>query len=257
MRTCLFCSAPLTRHNRSREHVIPRWLVFHLKAQANRFVGTHWNYPNEPIVIFDEREQDLLSLVLGNVCKPCNTGWMAKLEEETRPLLELLLTGCSTVLTSEQCDILARWTFKTAAALNHSANFKRIVPLEQIRQFFTAGRLPENATVDFAWCYRVGIHWFVGGNKKFALLSSKITKSQKIASHVITFQFDHVLLRLVWVPVEEIKAIIIPNIVYRIFPQDNSKLEVVRGRIFKDDAQFHFMATILAEDGVYPSELDF
>jgi hypothetical protein len=85
----------------------------------------------------------------------------------------------------------------------------------------------------------------------------KITDSQKKASYVITLQFGHVLLRLSWVPVEGIKAIILPaNVVYRIFPQDNSELQLVRGRIFKEDAQFHFMATILAEEGAYPSNLD-
>ena len=65
------------------------------------------------------------------------------------------------------------------------------------------------------------------------------------------------MLRLAWVPVEGIKAAILPsNVVYRIFPQDSSEIQLVRGRIFKDDAQFHFMATILAEEGVFPNNLD-
>ena len=258
MRTCLFCSAHLTRHNRSKEHVFPRWLVSRLEAQDERFVGTHWNYPNEPTVIFYEREQAALSLVLGNVCQACNTGWMAHLEGDTRPILEALWDGRSpTVLTHKQCIILAKWTFKTAATLNYSANYKRIIPLDHIRQFYTFGRLPENATIDLAFCYRVGIHWLLGGNRRF-VTQSGLTESQKRVTYVATLQFDHLLLRLAWVPVDGVKAVAAPvRAVYRIFPQDNSELQVVRGRIFRDHAQFHFTGTMLAEEGVYPSDLDF
>ncbi len=258
MKKCLFCSTYLSRQNRSMEHVVPRWLISHLEAQDERFIGKNWSYPNEPIITFSERAHDFLSLVLGNVCKACNTGWMAQLEEDTRPLLQVLMTGHSTTLTDKQCNILARWTFKTASALNYSVNFKKIIPLEHILEFFIDSRLPNNATVDFAWCYTERIHWFVGGNKKFALLSRKITNSHKKASYVITLQFGHVLLRLAWVPVDGIKAFNNPtNAVYRIFPQSTSELKVIRGPIFKDDSQFHFMATVLAQEGVYPSNLDF
>jgi len=256
MRTCLFCSAHLTRQNRSKEHVFPRWLVSHLEAQDERFIGTVWTYPNEPTVIFNEREHDALSLVLGNVCQGCNTGWMARLEEDTKPLLEALCAGQSPiVLTHEQCNSLARWTFKTAA-LNYSANYKRIIPLEQIRQFYTAGRLPENGTIDIAFCYQVGIHWVIGGNRRFVTRSG-LTDAQKRGTYVATLQFDHLLIRLAWVPVDGVKAVAAPaSAVYRIFPQDKSELQLVRGRIFKDHAQFHFTATMLAEEGVYPNDLD-
>jgi hypothetical protein len=81
--------------------VIPRWLVS--RFEVNRVFGTHWNYPNEPTIISDEYEHAALSLVLGNVCQGCNTGWMAVLEEDTRPLLEALWEGRDhTVLSREQ-----------------------------------------------------------------------------------------------------------------------------------------------------------
>jgi hypothetical protein len=98
----------------------------------------------------------------------------------------------------------------------------------------------------------------MGGNRKFAIRYRRIPESQKRATYVITLQFDHVLLRLAWVPVDGVKAVTVPaSAVYRIFPQDNSELQIVRGRIFRDHAQFHFTATMLAEESVYPSYLDF
>jgi hypothetical protein len=256
MRTCLFCSANLTRKNRSREHVFPRWLLSHLEAHDEIFKGNIWTFPNEPTIIFDEREHDALSLVLGNVCKSCNTGWMARLEEDTRPFLEALSVDRSPmVLTNNQCIILAKWTFKTASTLNYSSNYKRIIPLDHIRQFYTSDRLPENATIDIAFCYQVGIHWVIGGNRKF-VTKSGLTESQKSHAYVATLQFDHVLLRLAWVPADGVKAAALPtNAVYRIFPQDNS-VEILRGRFFRDLEQFHFIATMLAEEGVYQGNLD-
>ena len=183
MKKCLFCSAPLTRHNRSREHVIPRWLLSHLEVQDERFIGKHWSYPNEPTIIFSERKHDFLSLVLGNACKDCNTGWMAQLEKDTRPLLEALLTGHSMMLTREQCNILARWTFKTAAAGNYSVSYKKIVTLEHIHQFFITGQLPENATVDFAWCYNARYSLDFGWQQKVRFIikeNDRVTKMGKL-----------------------------------------------------------------------------
>ncbi|MFI5330875.1 MAG: hypothetical protein ACHQ2F_07540 [Desulfobaccales bacterium] len=162
------------------------------------------------------------------------------------------MPGRPTVLTLEQCNILARWTFKTVAALNYSSKYKKIVPLKHIRQFFITGKIPENATVDFAWCYSVGIRGVVGGNKKFVTDQyRRLTDSQKDASYVITLQFDHVLLRLAWVPVFGVKAVIVPtNAVYRLCPQVSSELQLVRGRFFKDHEEFHFTWTLLAEEGL-------
>jgi hypothetical protein len=176
---------------------------------------------------------------------------MEQLEENARPILEALWSSRSpspTGLSSEQCDILARWTFKTSAALNYSVDYKKIIPLEQIHQFYISGHLPENATVNLAFCHRVGIRWILGGNKKYVFQSKRITDTQKRETYVITLQFYRLLLRLAWVPVDGIRAAAIPSsAVFRIFPQDKP-VQVVRRHIFRDLPQFHFTATILAEE---------
>ncbi len=262
MRACLFCNTPLTRKNRSREHVIPRWAVSHLGYIHERIVGSTLTYPNEPSVlsedseILNEREQSIDSLILGSVCVTCNSGWMSGLEVAARPILESLWKGvCPKMLGRNVCDTLARWTFKTAVTLNYASNYKKIIPLEQIHCFYNEGRLPDNSTVDMAFCPADGVNWVIGGNKKFALMSTDLEESIK-PSYLITLQIEALLLRLAWTPVDCVKVLEICNAVCRIFPlRQLAKRVEITGRC-ADRRQLHFVATIFAEDGVYPDGLE-
>ena len=49
------------------------------------------------------------------VCKPCNEGWMERLETEVRSFLTpMIRDGSETTLSREQQFTLARWALKTA-----------------------------------------------------------------------------------------------------------------------------------------------
>lgn len=256
LKLCLFCARPLTPTNRGKEHAIPRWLVKRLGFGDGTFRGRHWNFPNRPRVVLDEREQAALSLVLGHVCQGCNGGWMRHLENQARPLLVALWDGVHAVtLTREQCATLARWTYKTASALNYAVNYRGIIPLNQIRQFFARGRLPENGTVDVAYAAIPGLHWILGGNRIFAARSTHVTRSQCGESYVVTLQFHHMLLRLAWAPIEHVSASLLPpGALHRVSPLNKElvSLRVLRQGYFQDIAQLHFKATVFAEEGVYP-----
>jgi hypothetical protein len=257
MRTCLFCNIRLTRANRSKEHVIPRWIVAQLDYRGGESRGATLTKPGElcfPHPRFearDIRKQSSESLVLGGVCTGCNCGWMSKLEVEVRPILEAFWANhLPTVLSSKQCRTLARWTYKTACAVSYASNYKKMIPQPQIRQFYADGRLPENATVDIAFCAANGLHWVIGGNKKVVVLSANAQEILKKA-YVITLQFEQLLLRLTWTPDKRVTAIEFADSMCRIFPLQQPAAYLVFNRVFKDRWQFHFSATMLAEDGVY------
>jgi hypothetical protein len=56
-----------------------------------------------------------MGLTVNAVCKPCNEGWMARLENQVRPFLTpMIRDGAETVLSREQQFSLARWMLKTA-----------------------------------------------------------------------------------------------------------------------------------------------
>ena len=254
MRTCLFCQAKLTKSNRSKEHTVPRWIVRRLRCEDDVYLSKTLTYPNVPNEVLAQRTQAITSLVLGNVCTNCNNGWMSQLETDTAPLLGALWKQTSpTILTPAQCLTLARWTFKTAATISYSSDYKKIIPIQHIHDFGTTQRLPENSSVDMAYCANGDrlIQCLQGGNKRFAVRDPNVTEVILKDSYVMTLHFHHVMFRLAWSPVNGVRAQPIPKqAVFRVFPPSDEDLLVQLVRVFRDHFQFHFVSTVLAEDGL-------
>jgi hypothetical protein len=57
------------------------------------------------------------SLTTGHVCHGCNTGWMADLEAEARPLLTPMITGHAQALDQVQQITVATWATKTVIVM--------------------------------------------------------------------------------------------------------------------------------------------
>jgi hypothetical protein len=133
MSECVFCFTPLTGQNRSREHVIPRWL------QEERGISDELlsaGFANAGAVQIT-REMPLDQFLAGHVCKPCNTGWMSVLETHARkPLLDLLAqrVDCAALLPDERLT-LAQWAIKTAIACNSVIPEPARVDARFVRQF--------------------------------------------------------------------------------------------------------------------------
>jgi len=72
----------------------------------------------------------LNNFTLKRICKNCNSGWMHRLEERTKPILIGILNGSLTVeaLTRDQRNTLARWTGKTAIIESHAIGAESPVP---------------------------------------------------------------------------------------------------------------------------------
>jgi hypothetical protein len=68
----------------------------------------------EPVTS-DERPSSLLNLRTGRVCEPCNIGWMHRLEDQAKPLLEdAAESGGQLELSRADALVVARWALKTA-----------------------------------------------------------------------------------------------------------------------------------------------
>jgi hypothetical protein len=133
---CLFCKALLDSTNRSREHVIPAWLVEHLNV-TNESITPNYR-SSETGEILSIRRQTIDELLEGRVCATCNNGWMSSLEQTIQPLLIQLMATHRHVrdLDPEQHIQLARWACKTAWVLNSSSNFHQNVPQEHFRHVY-------------------------------------------------------------------------------------------------------------------------
>jgi hypothetical protein len=240
---------------------MPQWIVRRLECEEDGYLGQTLTYPNAPYEVLTERAHSINTLVLGNVCTDCNTGWMSRLEDDITPLLEALWKlGSPTLLTPDDCLTVARWTFKTAATVAYSSAYKRIIPIQHVHDFFNTQHLPPNSTVDLAYCARGDrlIQYLLGGNKQFALRDPQPAEADLAKIYTITLHFHHVMLRLAWTPIDGIKAQPVPkDLVFRLFPPPDRDLFVqpIKGRVFRDHFQFHFVATMFGEDGLYGNAL--
>jgi len=146
---CLFCQDGFSS-GRTKEHVFPRWLLGHLGVSATEMRGRWMEGATLYQTTKNIRQQSLGSMVHGHVCAGCNGGWMSALEVEVRPVLVGLADGTRDVrtLTTRARELLARWTVKTVAALNHASNFHTMVPYEHARAVRTG--VPVIGTTVFA-----------------------------------------------------------------------------------------------------------
>ena len=105
---CIFCGA---EGKLSREHVFPRWLeelfpdlgeVDYLRRLVTFSTDQH-----------DKRPGPSFDVVVRDVCRDCNHGWMERLESQARPILTPMLLDVPRVVTAVEEHIVATWATKT------------------------------------------------------------------------------------------------------------------------------------------------
>ena len=150
MKYCIFCSTPLDV--KSREHVIPWWLLKHLQIQNIDIAPTVHNKVSTLIPLneydlekswkeinnLEKRKMKLHNLVEGRVCKKCNNGWMSILEREVKGILIPLMNRKKTIveLNCEERFLIARWLFKTLVVLNSSSGYRKLISESQISAYY-------------------------------------------------------------------------------------------------------------------------
>jgi len=118
----------------SREHVFPSWLeelfpdlgeVDYLRRLVTFSTDEHHQRPGPA---FD--------VVVRDVCRDCNHGWMEKLESQARPILTPMLLDEPRVMTAVEQHIVATWATKTMLTMQ-GANIggERVVSLDRYQWF--------------------------------------------------------------------------------------------------------------------------
>jgi hypothetical protein len=64
-KSCVLCEAPLTRENRSKEHVIPQWLLDFLQVREEKIQPTHFSITGEELAT---RQHTLEGLLARQIC---------------------------------------------------------------------------------------------------------------------------------------------------------------------------------------------
>ena len=114
---CVFCGASPTNN----EDVVPRWLVRFLRLvpPATRRIGRTFADRTD---LGGASAQSVEGIGVGKVkavCGDnCNNGWMKRLEDQTKPILQELILKCDSVtLDQDAQETLAVWALKTATML--------------------------------------------------------------------------------------------------------------------------------------------
>ena len=127
---CIFCNVVLDASqknlpsSRTEEHVFARWFRGAVvNDKMKMFTGT----VRQGAVL--HRHPPLERLVNKTVCRKCNNGWMATLEESVAPLFQRLIAGeTADKFSNAEVEFLARWTGKTAAVLSYATPQRARVP---------------------------------------------------------------------------------------------------------------------------------
>lgn len=216
-RSCVFCGLEIAPGERSREHVIPQWLLDHLGIRRAAITPSHTK-PDGTVV--SQRSHTLENLQEGRVCERCNTGWMSTLETEAMPLLVPLFSGDKTVveLTAPERVTVARWAAKTTFALNSASNYLKNVPPEHFTAIRTAfprglavfGQQHHN-TLPFYWLQTSAWHMTVPEHSRI--------REAPPSSYKVTLQFGKLLLLVAHWPLEGWRYGLWPGIHVPLWPQ--------------------------------------
>ena len=115
-RRCIFCRGkPVTK-----EHVFGSWLSPLFPRPLGKRMYMDMTTPIEDTRIRHPRLYPLrLDLQVKKVCKSCNGGWMASLEDSVRDIIPAIHNGTKHSITPKEQAVLASWASKTAVVIQY------------------------------------------------------------------------------------------------------------------------------------------
>lgn len=209
---CVFCDSLLSKDNRSKEHVIPQWLLDYLEIREEKIKPTHFSSEGQTISI---RSHTLEGLLAGQVCENCNGGWMSQLEQKAIPILKPLIKAEKSVveLSEAERQILGRWTAKTAYTLNSCSNYLKNIPSNHFKHIRNkADTLPfKVSTFGQQHHGERAFYWFQSA--AFNLYGApgeieKLINDLKQNSYKISFQFGKLMLLISYLPTDTVYAVL-------------------------------------------------
>lgn len=193
---CPFCAGT---ESLSDEHIIPQWLIDSLGIRDMKIATTHMSTFGFPIS--RRGPMSMANFVNGRICRNCNTGWMSNLEAEVKPLVDGLMNLDMQAVSAlqESRETLARWVIKTAIVLNHCSNYRPLIPSAHFRAIY-ADAIPDFIHVNLGFTQAEDKFHFRQGQHLLAFVQPSDVHSLPRDGYRISFQFRHLLLRVVYLP---------------------------------------------------------
>lgn len=194
-KSCIFCGrTPLTK-----EHVWPRWLAKHagLGASLNQWSEPEDRYPIARIRVergrtttwheAKGRSPRQSDHVVRAVCTNCNSGWMAALEAEAKPILTRQMADRNDRLTPDERDVLVRWLLKTTAVYEMDDPQSAVLPAD-VRTSLT------DDLRELRGLWEVGACWVPAGGEMYALAHGRAVVRTPDAA-----ELGQSLLQVLWI----------------------------------------------------------
>ncbi len=185
-KSCIFCGNKL---HLTHEHAWPVWFS-NMFSNSGYFLveGEHlkirnWKYQSKRI-----------NLTINNVCRECNTGWMSNLEFETKPILEPMIIGKETLLSSLQQKIISKWAIKTEMVFEFTGSVtrKNYFTIEDRKKFYLKSLFPIN-TIIWLSAY-IGKHACYARDHNINLILKE--RNQFFSGYVSTFSLGQLVFQV-------------------------------------------------------------
>ena len=155
-RRCVFCGSA----RMPREHAIPQWVgeVLHGAAGESGDWTTWYAFgtPSENCERRHPAESNRPTVVVKRVCRDCNSGWMADVEGEAKPILEPMISGKPCMLSLGDQLNVATWATKTAMVLEYMRSDLFVTTKAERRVIADDRRPPDGFRVRLAATAAVG-----------------------------------------------------------------------------------------------------
>src|SRR5829696_3903951 len=104
-RYCIFCGAA----GLTKEHILANWLRRYIPREKTSYSQHRDSACNTKEETVRKLSGDPHSRSVKVVCRTCNNGWMAKLQEQAKPILLPLLRAQSAFLGPREQGAVATW----------------------------------------------------------------------------------------------------------------------------------------------------
>ena len=145
MRVCIFCQERAS----TKEDIWPQWLTKRFPLSDTSYMEAE----RSGCKLNNWRNKTTKLLPARVVCEECNNGWMSKLEDQVKPVIESILDDRTKAIDVPSQAIIAVWAVKTAMTLEalNSPHRKWFYTRDQ-RRALRMSAIPERTSVWIAKC---------------------------------------------------------------------------------------------------------
>lgn len=168
------------------KRVWPVWLQKRFRSDAARVFAERQGVPP------GSWKSRNAALQVRRVCGDCNNGWMSRLENEAKPLVESILNEQLRTITSSSQSTIAVWAMKTAMILEAVSSEEAWFYVQEDRRRLRSERtMPARTSVSVAKC--------VAQSDIYSAVKNHWTSTQAgdVRAHVTTVAFGSLAIQVV------------------------------------------------------------